>query len=298
MAVVLPAQAAAQEIYIWTDDNGIRNLSDRRPDGDYEVKVQRAIAEPEAPVEMRNAGTRREPEWRLHNRLHGPVTVEVALDEAFNVVSSPELPARLLVPAEGSVSVLLGAFDPAREWRYRIGMRAVPGPLDARHDDAHDYRLPIAPDIPLKIGQGFGGSFSHNQPGSRYAVDFTLPIGTPVLAARAGTVMDLARWFHKNGQDLKRDAARANYVRILHDDGSMAVYAHLDYNGILVRPGQRVAAGQRIARSGNTGYSTGPHLHFAVQVNRDMQLVSVPFSMVDASGTPVPLSSPETLLYP
>jgi len=288
-ALALPAAAAAQEIYIWTDEKGIRNLSDRRPNGDYEVKIQRAIAEPEAPVEMANAGTRREPEWQLANRLHGPVTVQVQLSDAVNVVSSPELPARLTVPAQSSVRVLLGAFDPAREWRYRIGMQAVPGALDARHDDSHVYRLPIAAGTPVHVGQGFGGAFSHDRPGSRYAVDFTLPVGTTVRAARAGTVMDQARWFHTSGQDLERDAARANYVRVLHDDGSMAVYAHLDYNGILIRPGQQVAAGQRLARSGNTGYSTGPHLHFAVQVNRDMQLVSVPFRMVDDAGRTVAL---------
>ena len=46
-----------------------------------------------------------------------------------------------------------------------------------------------------------------------------------------------------------------------------------------VRAGQTVNAGQRIGLSGNTGFSTRPHLHFAVQVNRGMQLVSIPFRM-------------------
>ena len=50
----------------------------------------------------------------------------------------------------------------------------------------------------------------------------------------------------------------------------MALYAHLQESGVLVRPGQHVRAGQQIGLSGNTGFTTGPHLHFAVQVNRGM----------------------------
>jgi murein DD-endopeptidase MepM/ murein hydrolase activator NlpD len=65
----------------------------------------------------------------------------------------------------------------------------------------------------------------------------------------------------------------------LHTDGSMALYAHLAENGALVHPGQHVETGQRIGLSGNTGYSTAPHLHFAVQVNRSMQLTSIPFRL-------------------
>ena len=68
-------------------------------------------------------------------------------------------------------------------------------------------------------------------------------------------------------------------VEIMNADGSMALYAHLAENGALVHQGQQVEVGQRIGLSGNTGYSTAPHLHFAVQVNRGMQLVSIPFRM-------------------
>src|SRR5690625_5722784 len=80
--------------------------------------------------------------------------------------------------------------------------------------------------------------------------------------------MDTARHFRRAGDNLEYFGPRANFVRILHDDGSMALYAHLDYGGVSVRDGQRVKRGQRIGRSGNTGFSTGPHLHFVVQVNR------------------------------
>lgn len=280
----LAALVAAQEVYLWTDEDGIRHLSDRKPDGEYEVKVQRAIAQPEAPVEMTNVGGEREPEWRFTNGMHGPVTVAVSLDESDNVVTEPALPARLELPALGHRSVLIGPLNPGAAWRYSIQMTATPGPVDPAPDAGYHYRLPFAPEQAVRIGQAFAGEFSHQAPHSRHAVDFTLPTGTPVLAARAGTVMDVERYFHRAGQDPEIDGPKANYVRILHDDGSMGVYAHLDYNGVLVRPGQEVEAGQQIGRSGNTGFSTGPHLHFAVQVNRGMELVSIPFEMVGHDG--------------
>lgn len=281
---MLALAASAQEIYIWEDENGIRHLSDRRPDGDYEVKVQRAIAQPETPVEMTNVGSEREPEWRFFNRMHGPVTVAVSLGSSENIVTEPVLPARIELPARGHRSVLIGPLDPAGAWRYAIEMSAVPGPLDPQIDSGYRYRVPISASQSIRIGQGFGGGFSHDAVHSRHAIDFTLPVGTPVLAARAGTVMDVERYFHRAGRDIERDGPRANYVRILHDDGSMGVYAHLEYSGVLVRPGQQVEAGQQIGRSGNTGFSTGPHLHFAVQVNRGMQLESIPFEMLDHDG--------------
>jgi murein DD-endopeptidase MepM/ murein hydrolase activator NlpD len=71
---------------------------------------------------------------------------------------------------------------------------------------------------------------------------------------------------------------------VLHEDGTMAVYAHLQPESVIVRPGQRVNTGQRLGASGNTGFSTGPHLHFALQVNRGMELVSIPFRMDAPNG--------------
>ena len=73
-------------------------------------------------------------------------------------------------------------------------------------------------------------------------------------------------------------------VRLVHEDGAMSVYAHLKADGVLVRVGQHVRAGQQIGLSGNTGFTTGPHLHFAVQANRGMRLESIPFRMRGPQG--------------
>jgi murein DD-endopeptidase MepM/ murein hydrolase activator NlpD len=83
---------------------------------------------------------------------------------------------------------------------------------------------------------------------------------------------------------VRADAGRANYVRILHNDGTMALYAHLKTDGVLVRAGQPVRKGDTIGLSGNTGFSAGPHLHFVVQVNRGMSLESIPFRMFGPHG--------------
>ena len=113
-----------------------------------------------------------------------------------------------------------------------------------------------------------------------------MPIGTAVLAARAGTVMDVEEDFNKGGTLKAAYIEKANRVMILHDDGTMAVYAHLDLASVSVRAGQRVRAGRQIARSGNTGFSSGPHLHFAIQQNIGMEIVSLPFKFTRPEGEP------------
>jgi len=69
---------------------------------------------------------------------------------------------------------------------------------------------------------------------------------------------------------------QADVVEIIHSDGTIGVYAHLHWDSIRVRIGEHIARGQYIADSGNTGFSSGPHLHFAVVRNAGGTNVSVP----------------------
>ncbi len=283
LALLLALPAAGQTIYSWTDDNGVTHFTDRRPATDAEVRIQRAVAEPERVLDIRQGGTNEQPVWNFRNRIYGPLAVRVSFAESSNVVSYPELPRVFVLPAASERElVAVGALDPYQSWRYRLQTEAVPGDPRAVHRPDQGYRPPFAPGAEFVIGQAFGGEFSHNIPSSWHAVDIAMPVGTPIHAAREGVVMDLARFFHRAGTDPERYGPRANFIRILHDDGSMAVYAHLDYEGVRVRAGERVRRGQLIGKSGNTGFSTGPHLHFVVQVNRNMDLVSVPFEFEDA----------------
>jgi len=273
-------------MYIWTDEDGVTHFTDRQPQTDQQVTIQKAIAEPESPLVIRRSGPDDDPVWWFRNRLAGPLAVRLSLAESDNVVSEPELPRVFILPGQTERElVTIGPLSSRRSWRYRFQTEAVVGSPDAVHRPSGAYRPPFAPGAEFQVGQAFGGAFSHTDPQSFHAVDIAMPVGTPIHAARAGVVMDIARYFHRAGTDRDRDGPRANFVRILHQDGTMAVYAHLDYAGVRVHPGERVARGQYIARSGNTGYSSGPHLHFVIQKNRDMQLVSVPFEFEQVDGT-------------
>lgn len=283
LAVMLPA-AQASKVYRWTDRNGIAHYGDRPPqDTTGIVKVIPVRAEPGAMVRLRVEGTSGGYEAWADNTLAGPIEVMLHFSRGSNVVGEPALPARATVPARGSTLVArIGAMDPTRPGDFELRLEGVPGDPSAKPRD-FAYRLPLRQHAP-RIDQGYDGRFSHVDPQNRYALDFAAEEGTPVLAARDGVVMQVESDFDKAGLNLEKYGGRANFVRILHDDGTMALYAHLQPEGVLVRVGQRVRGGQQIGLSGNTGFTTGPHLHFAVQVNRGMRLLSIPFRMLGPSG--------------
>ena len=93
-------------------------------------------------------------------------------------------------------------------------------------------------------------------------IDFAAETGTPVKAAASGLVFETGT-----------DAYCGNYVILQHENGDMTYYAHCDE--ILAETGQRVEQGEQIATVGNTGGSTGSHLHFAL--SRDGRFVEISF---------------------
>ena len=99
---------------------------------------------------------------------------------------------------------------------------------------------------------GYSGSITNcwRKPGHT-GIDFATPTGTPILAANNGIVVEAG-----DGGDA------GNYVMLKHDNGLWTNYQHLSSVGVGV--GNMVRAGQEIGKSGNTGYSTGPHLHFSI----------------------------------
>lgn len=214
------------------------------------------------------------------NRLAGPAEVMVDFTESRNVSAQPALPARATLPAGGSrVVAVIGHGSAGGQPRFRLQLRSIPGQPGTRPADV-PYRLPVEASA-VRVDQGYGGAYSHHDDENRYAIDLAVPEGTAVLAARDGVVMQV-------GPPDGRGGASGNFVRLLHDDGSMSVYAHLQPGGALVAPGRRVRAGERIGLSGSTGHATGPHLHFAVQANRGMRLVSLPFRMDGLPGSAGP----------
>lgn len=97
----------------------------------------------------------------------------------------------------------------------------------------------------------------------KFGYDFDMLIGTPILAARAGVVLQVEE-SHVDGQIAF--TGLDNYVVVEHSDGTTALYGHMTYDGVAVSVGAPVEAGQVIAYSGNTGNTANnPHLHFSVQ---------------------------------
>jgi murein DD-endopeptidase MepM/ murein hydrolase activator NlpD len=138
----------------------------------------------------------------------------------------------------------------------------TPGSMQAVHQAGIVYHYPYAQGSEFTVVQGFGGEYSHSG-ASKYAVDFAMPIGTPIHAARAGVVIDLVAHYSRGGASRKY-AEYANYVVVLHGDDTTGEYYHLKKDGVVVSLGEYVKAGQKIGYSGNSGFSSLPHLHFAV----------------------------------
>jgi murein DD-endopeptidase MepM/ murein hydrolase activator NlpD len=168
------------------------------------------------------------------------------------------------------------------------------GSPQALHAPGVPYRAPFALGATFMVSQAYPTAVTHQTPDSRYAVDIALPDGTPVYAARGGIVIDVRHDSFLGAIDSAL-LDRANEVEILHEDGTIAVYAHLHWDSIRVRIGQHVVRGEYIANSGNTGFTSGPHLHFAVWRNANGTDIAVPVQFSGPGGVPVTPTTGEPL---
>jgi len=175
------------------------------------------------------------------------------------------------------------------------------GFIELQDDAAGAYSYPWKGGDSRTVVQGNNtGSHTGSQ---SYAFDFSMPVGTQIRAARAGSV----EWLQSNLTATYNPSQPTtpantpfpngslqnwgNAVRLRHPGGFTSWYFHIQPNGVLVKVGDTVQRGQPIAKSGNIGRTTGPHLHFQVQADSSNWGQSVPISFenseVPTTGTTV-----------
>lgn len=280
----IPHQSWAKKLYKYKDEQNRWYYSDKPPNTKQKVEVRQLKAAPKRHVWLEKTGEKRKPEYFAINNFYGPVEVEVAFTEKNNVYSKPDLPQRFTVlPGKSKTLFQMGAINEYSSWQFSIQYRYTIGNPLVNYESSATYLPPFAKNSKFFISQAFNGYFSHTDKQNQYAVDIVMPIDTPVHAARSGVVIEVDNDYFNSGTN-KAYKSRANSIRIIHADGSMAIYAHLALEKAQVYPGLKVSAGQLIGYSGNTGFSSGPHLHFAVQINQGMELVSVPFKFIRFNG--------------
>ena len=294
--------AVAQSLYKYRGPDGEWIYADRPPDEETLVEVRELEGGDKAEVGI-------EVTYEFRGRTveivaSNPSYVPIELTLNFTVIRGLEFPdpdddLRWIVQPRSetplmALDLLENATRPFLEFEYRY----LAGDPSARHEPQQPYRAPFAASTDHPISQAYPQVVTHTTRDSQYAVDIAMPIGTHIMAACEGVVFDVAASNFSGGLDPVRHGPKANVVRILHDDGTYAIYAHLNTTSIRVRPGDRVQRGQYIADSGNTGFSSGPHLHFAVVRNAGMRIESVPVVFAGSNAERiVPSSGAELTAY-
>jgi murein DD-endopeptidase MepM/ murein hydrolase activator NlpD len=276
----LAGPAAAQAVYRYRDANGQWVYTDRQPADAAKiepVRVRAAVSAPRITVVPRNG--ERGIALVAVNECRCPVEFGVRVGQ------DTPLFGRAVVPPQ-SESLLLEVPAPTGQGRLPFDFAYVIGEPGAVHAPSRPYRAPFALAQSFAITQAAPQQVTHKDPASREAVDIAMPVGTAIHAAREGVVINVAHGHYRGGttSDVQDEA---NFVQVLHDDGTSAIYAHLQLDTVRVRPGQRVQRGEYIANSGNTGFSSGPHLHFVVLRNGGMRSESVPVAFEGPAGAAI-----------
>lgn len=202
-------------------------------------------------------------EFEAENLNPYTVTMSIDFELLTNLKSSEKFPLFVEIPGRSKKKVLdLSRISSDLGINYRSSYGWVRGSAFASHQDSYLYSLPFAKGSTVSVSQGYHGDTSHKGL-SAYAVDFPVPVGTPIYAAREGMVVGAEGGSNLGGASPEY-RKYANYVIIEHSDGTMGNYYHLKQGGAAVSIGQKVKKGDLIGYSGNTGYSSGPHLHFSV----------------------------------
>jgi murein DD-endopeptidase MepM/ murein hydrolase activator NlpD len=293
----------AQALYKYRDASGAWVYTDRQPPAGTKAETMTVDLEARAPrITVEQSVDGGQLSLSAVNECACDAQFAVRIDSTGNVSLPPvpEVPAVPAVDAKASAgkffhadlkphsrqALLTAPYDGPGVTGFRYTWRAVLGTPGATHRPHEPYRAPFALGASFRVSQAYPMRVTHANPDSEYAVDIAVPDGTPIYAAREGTVINVRHDSFRGAADPAM-LDQANIVEILHDDGTIGLYAHLHWESIRVQPGQSVRRGQYIADSGSTGLSSGPHLHFAVIRNAGMHAESVPVQFAGAGGATI-----------
>ncbi len=191
-----------------------------------------------------------------------PMTVDLQLNLTGMQSTLEKNKGLIAVPAKSKKYLLAKVSPKPKSRQMNLGMESsvYMGDITLKPDLDYVYSLPFSKKDKVQVYQGYNGSFSHS---GKKALDFGLEIGEKVTAARGGIVYKV---IDSNSKSCKNKSCQKynNVVMVYHEDGSSAEYVHLDHNGSEVSLGDVIEKGDLIGYSGNTGWSSGPHLHFMV----------------------------------
>lgn len=235
-------------------------------------------------VEVFNVEKESSIEVHAKNTNPYPVTIELEI-EMTNLSSSKRLPLVQALARESEVKLTeLTVKKQSERWGFSTSYKYYMGSIFADHNDNYVYRLPYQLGGEYRVAQAYNGDFSHSGT-LAYSIDFNMPEGTPIYSARSGIVVELEEGFSEGGAE-KYYEDKANYVMVVHNDGTFAEYSHLQQNGVAVSVGQRIRTGQLLGYSGATGYATGPHLHFHVKkAVKGGDFITIPVKFATQKGT-------------
>jgi len=218
-----------------------------------------------------------------------PLTVQFSLnpDQDIDIEALTEWPVTVAagesVPAYAMAreGIDFSALD-LKPWT-----RQLRGSLSIDHTAI--YALPCDCETECRVSQGAGDRSTHKG-WDIHAVDFDLPTGTPVLSISDGTVIRTRGSSDSTCAENTPECNQlVNFIEVLNPDGGIVEYLHLAKNGVLVSPGDAVRRGQKIGYSGDTGYSSGPHLHLAIlMVDPDLKQTTAPIRFETTMGTMIP----------
>jgi len=262
----------AGQMYKYKDANGNWVFSDKPPEKeqDFSTLQYTSPTKPTSKIKLYNIKGKHGYTLYAKNAFFTPIEVGFTSPFSHKFISK-------VIPARGSTALLESKKKaPKLNYRWALG-----DPKSVA--DNYQYHAPFGSPKGHRITQGFNGKFSHTNDYNKYAVDIAMDVGTYLTAVRAGTVIWVKDDYHMSGTT-SYFLDKANGIQVLHDDGTFSSYAHILMDTAIVKEGDKVALGDKLARSGSSGFSTGPHLHFSIIKNAGLKNIAIPFKFVDNKG--------------